>query len=57
MREEDQPPESIYLDDEALSEHFDRVREKYSSSSTDREPIEQVPLEQNEATKGLRRGR
>lgn len=53
MSDEDQPPERIWLDDEALADHFERVRERYrSGSSSDREEV--PDLEQNELTKGLR---
>lgn len=55
MREEDQPPEHIWLDDEAVTEHFARVKERWASGSSGMEPIEEVPLEQNETTRGLRR--
>lgn len=55
MREEDQPPQHIWLDNEALNAHFDWVRDKYKSKS---DGVESVPdpgvLDQNELTKGLR---
>lgn len=55
MREEDAPPEEKWLDQEALNEHFDEVKRRYaSSSSRGMEPIEELDLEQNELTKGLR---
>lgn len=55
MREEDQPPEHIWLNPEALESHFEWVKEKYRSKS---EGVETVPdpggWDQNEMTKGLR---
>lgn len=57
MPEKDQPPESIWLNDEALQLHFERVKASYSSGSTDAlEEVPQAPLSQNELTKGLRSG-
>lgn len=53
MTEDDRPPERLWLDDEGLSDHFKKVREKYSNGSSN---TEQVPdLEQNEITRELRR--
>jgi hypothetical protein len=55
MREEDAPPEHIWLDNEAIEAHFDWVREKYRSKAAG---VETVPdpgsYDQNEMTKGLR---
>lgn len=34
MLEDDRPPESIWLDDPALIDHFDAVREKRKSQMT-----------------------
>lgn len=51
MLEEDQPPERIWLDPEALEAHFDEVRRKRKSKSSG---TEKVPdLQQNELTKDL----
>ncbi len=47
------PPEQIWLDSEALNEHFERVRARHKKGS-DSEPIEDVPLMQNELTRGLK---
>lgn len=55
MREEDQPPEKIWLDDDALNEHFTAVKERYSSGSA-MESIDDEPMEQNLLTKKLRKG-
>ena len=50
------PPRWMWLDDEALNEHFDEVRSKHSSGDTDgREPVEDRPMMQNELTRGLRK--
>lgn len=54
MRDEDAPPEEMWLDQEALNDWFLRLKEKYSSNSG-REPIEQVDLDQNELTRDLKR--
>lgn len=54
MREEDQPPEDIWLDQEALNDHFQRLKEKYSSNSGG-EPMQLVDLDQNEMTRDLKR--
>lgn len=56
MSSDDQPPESIWLNNEALDAHFEAVKEKYRNPHGADEQ-EQVPLEQNELTKGLRSGR
>lgn len=54
MREEDAPSEDIWLDQEALNDHFERLKEKYSSNSGG-EPMEIVELDQNELTRDLKR--
>lgn len=55
MPEKDQPPRRIWLDDEELEAHFDRLREKYGRDSDDDRNWEDVPqFEENELTKGLR---
>lgn len=52
------PPEEIWLDDEALADHFDAVKSRLSqgngSGSGDAE-WEDPPV-QNELTRGLRKG-
>lgn len=53
MRKEDQPPERIWLNDEAIAAHFERIHEKYSTGSGT-EMVEVADLDQNELTKGLR---
>lgn len=58
LPEEDRPDERIWLDDEALNQHFDALHARYRSSGDRGEEWESVPsgdLEQNEFTKGFRR--
>jgi hypothetical protein len=56
MPEDDQPSEDIWLDDKALSEHFESVRAKYRSKyGKDSEDVPDAPMEQNELTASLRR--
>jgi hypothetical protein len=33
MPSDDQPPEAIWLDDDAIAAHFERLRDKYASGS------------------------
>lgn len=56
MSDDDQPPEHIWLDPEALSQHFDRVRERYKSGSAGQTPIGDQDLDTNELTRELMRG-
>lgn len=53
LQKEDRPPREMWLDDEALAEHFDRLERKHESggggSGEDHE------LLQNELTRDLRR--
>lgn len=53
MPEKDQPPEEIWLNPEALQEHFEQVKASYSSGNSDREEV--PDLEQNELTRGIKR--
>lgn len=46
------PPEDIWLDDEALNLHFENVKASMRSGS----PMEDIPSEQNELTRDIRRG-
>lgn len=59
MPEDDQPPEEIWLDNEALTSHFQAVKEKwkaeYGSGSGD--TVESAPMTDNELAKEWRRGR
>ena len=52
MSEQDRPAEAIWLDDDALNEHFERVKARYSSGSSDGEDA--VPMQQNELTRDLK---
>jgi hypothetical protein len=61
MPDDDRPPEAIWLDDEALSDHFARVREKYSSGGAGG-GYESVPqaddqVTENALAKAIRAGR
>jgi hypothetical protein len=56
MTEEDQPPEEIWLNSEAISEHFDHVRQRYRDKSGG--GMESVPeagteMQDNEFVKSL----
>jgi hypothetical protein len=54
--EDDRPPEEIWLDEEALAEHFDMVKSRHRERARGRDAVEIVPLEQNELTKHLKEG-
>jgi hypothetical protein len=55
MRDEDQPPEQIWLNPEALDAHFDWVKDKYRSKAEGVETVgDPGSWDQNEATKGMR---
>lgn len=57
LPDEDRPNERIWLDDDALAQHFERVQERYrsggSGGSSDWEAIPE--FEQNELTAAFRR--
>lgn len=54
LREEHQPPEHIWLNDERLADHFERVRE--SMKDPNARGMEPIPdWEQNELTKDIKR--
>lgn len=57
LPDEDRPPERIWLDDEALNQHFGAIQERYRSGSggEDWESIPDAEFEQNEVTAGFRR--
>lgn len=57
LPEEDIPPQHLWLDDEAITEHFERVRERRTSghSTSDLESVPQPELEQNELTAQYRK--
>jgi hypothetical protein len=57
MTDEDRPPEHMWLDEEALQAHWERVKARYSSqASGGSADMEAIPtLDQNELTKDLRR--
>jgi frataxin-like iron-binding protein CyaY len=56
MTEDEQPPEAIWLDSEALDAHFTQIRAKWKHTAGTGEELETVPLDQNELTRGLRGG-
>lgn len=45
------------MDDEALADHFDRVRERMRTKGTSGDDWEDIPASQNELTRGLRKGK
>lgn len=55
LEEDDQPPEEIWLNDEALIDHFDDLKRRRSSRESGDEEIPGAEWQQNEITKGLRR--
>lgn len=55
MTEEDRPERSIWLDDEALEEHFERVNDRYKTKRGS-EPIPEFD-EPNQLTKDIRKGK
>lgn len=54
LPDESQPPEQIWLNPEALNAHFERISRE-AKGSGGREPVEQVPMMENEYTSSLRR--
>lgn len=57
LPEDDQPPREIWLDHEALSQHFDEVKGRYKSkgsgsSSSEAVPQVDVPSEHTRALRG-----
>jgi hypothetical protein len=60
MPTDDQPPEEIWLDDEAISDHFDRLREKYASGNSEgwqSVPASDESTTENALVKKMRGGR
>lgn len=55
MREEDAPPARIWLNNEALNLHFERVKERYKSGNPATEDSDPGDFDQNELTRDLRR--
>jgi hypothetical protein len=56
MTDEYRPPEEIWLDDEALADHFESVKDRMKNPSSGGGDWEDIPGpgEQNEFTAGLR---
>lgn len=55
LQDEHQPPERIWLNPKLLNEHFERVQEEMQEGRGGMEPVQQVPMMDNEYTKGLKR--
>jgi hypothetical protein len=57
LPDEDQPPQEIWLDDEKLAAHFEKVRDRYRSASgnSGMESVPQADLPQNELTASFKR--
>ena len=56
MQDEHRPPREIWLDDEALDDHFQNLKARLRSGASQDDGWEDIPSEQNELTRGLRRG-
>lgn len=58
LGDDDRPPVEIWLDNEELELHFERVKRRWasrgSSDSSDMEPIDEGNGASNEYTRGLR---
>lgn len=54
LPDEDAPPEEIWLDQEAINDHFQRVKDRHSSGARG-ESMEELELDQNDLTKGLKK--
>lgn len=55
MPDDDMPPERMWLDDEELSNHFKKVREKYSKNGSSSDSSYEVPdLAQNDLTREVK---
>ncbi len=56
MAEEDQPPESIWMNDEAIAEHFENVKRKYTEKASGMESVpEGTEMQDNEIVRQLMR--
>lgn len=55
--EDDRPPEAIWLNSKALSDHWDKVRNRYAAKANGMEPIEDGSddVMQNPVTAGWRK--
>lgn len=55
MTDEDRPPEEIWLDEEALKEHFEVLRSKHKAGTGGSdEPSEDVPMATVPGMEGFR---
>lgn len=55
LSDDERPPEWIWLDDEAVSEHFELLAARRKSSSSNFEEVPDADLTSNELTANLRR--
>lgn len=59
LPDDERPPEHLWLDDEALSSHWENVEQKreqkWGSGSSEAVPEANGPLEQNELTAGFKK--
>lgn len=55
LPEDEQPPESIWLNPELLNDHFESLAAKRKAQASGTETVEDAPMLQNEITKSWRR--
>lgn len=55
LMDEDRPPESIWLDDDALTSHFEAVDQRRDAGIRGETLVPQAAMDQNELTADLRR--
>lgn len=55
MTDEQRPPQEIWLDDEALNDHFDSVKSRMRTGGASDDGWEDIPTQQNEFTRDLKR--
>jgi len=54
LPKDEQPPDEIWLNDEEIAAHFERIDEARDARVQGMEPIDETPLVQNELTRTLR---
>lgn len=58
MQEEDQPPEEIWLDQEAIEAHWETVKARWRAKAGGEEPLEErSPMMDNELAREWRHAR